>query len=81
MMLLCLTGLPLIFRHEIGHLPGIEVEAPERPAGMPRVSLDRVLEVAKAKHPDRVVQFPSPGEDDDNLWFVTLTPKPTPAPA
>ena len=29
MLLLCLTGLPLIFHHEIGHLLGTEVEAPE----------------------------------------------------
>jgi uncharacterized iron-regulated membrane protein len=78
MLLLCLTGLPLIFHHEIGHMLGTEVEAPEMPAGTPRASLDRVLEVAKARHPDRVVQFASPGEDDDNLWFVTLTPTPAP---
>ena len=78
MLLLCLTGLPLIFHHEIGHLLGTEVEAPKMPADTPRASLDRVLEVAKAKHPDRVVQFVSQPEDDDGLWFVTLTPTPAP---
>lgn len=78
MLLLCITGLPLIFHHEIGHLLGTEVEAPKMPADTPRASLDRVLEVAKAKHPDRVVQFVSQPEDDDGLWFVTLTPTPAP---
>ena len=78
MLLLCITGLPLIFHHEIGHLLGTEVEAPKMPADTPRVSLDRVLEVAKARHPDRVVQFASQPEDDDGLWFVTLTPTPAP---
>jgi len=78
MLLLCLTGLPLIFHHEIGHLLGTEVESPAMPADTPRASLDRVLEVAKARHPDRVVQFASHSEDDDNLWFVTLTPTPAP---
>jgi uncharacterized iron-regulated membrane protein len=78
MLLLCITGLPLIFHHEIGHLLGTEVEAPALPAGTPRASLDRVLEVAKARHPDRVVQFASQPEDDDALWFVTLTPTPAP---
>ena len=78
MLLLCLTGLPLIFHHEIGHLLGTEVESPEMPADTPRASLDRVLDIAKAKHPDRVVQFASHSEDDDNLWFVTLTPTPDP---
>jgi len=78
MLLLCITGLPLIFHHEIGHLLGTEVEAPKMPAGTPRVSLDRVLEVAKAQHPDRIVQFVSQEEDDDAVWFVTLTPTPEP---
>src|SRR5690606_24044785 len=78
MLLLCLTGLPLIFHHEIGHLLGTEVEAPERPGVTTRVSLDRVLETARAKHPGRVVQFASPDEDDDNVWFATMTPTPAP---
>ncbi|MDQ0016013.1 putative iron-regulated membrane protein [Variovorax boronicumulans] len=78
MLLLCITGLPLIFHHEIGHLLGTEVEAPKMPANTPRVSLDKVLEIARSKHPDRVVQFVSQPEDDDGLWFVTLTPTPAP---
>ncbi len=78
MLLLCLTGLPLIFHHEIGHLLGTEVEAPAMPANTPRASLDRVIATAQALHPDRVVQFVSQPEDDDGLWFVTLTPTPEP---
>ena len=78
MLLLCLTGLPLIFHHEIGHLLGTEVEAPAMPADTPRVSLDKVLEVARAQHPDRVVQFVAQPEDDPDLWFVTMTPTPAP---
>jgi len=78
MLLLCLTGLPLIFHHEIGHLLGTEVEAPPMPAATPRVSLDHVLQVARAQHPDRVVQFASHSEDSEDLWFVTMTPTPAP---
>ncbi len=78
MLLLCLTGLPLIFHHEIGHLLGTEVEAPERPAGMPHQPLDRIIDAAKAAFPDRVVQFASPHEDDPNVWFATMTPTPEP---
>lgn len=78
MLLLCLTGLPLIFHHEIGHWLGTEVEAPQMPATTPRVSLDRVLQTAQAMHPERVVQFVSQADDDDALWFVTLTPTPAP---
>lgn len=78
MLLLCITGLPLIFHHEIGHLLGTEVEAPAMPADTPRASLDRVIATAQALHPDRVVQFVSQPEDDNGLWFVTLTPTPEP---
>ena len=46
--------------------------------GTPRASLDRVIATAHALHPDRVVQFVSQPEDDDGLWFVTLTPTPAP---
>lgn len=78
MLLLCLTGLPLIFHHEIGHLLGTEVEAPEMAKGTPHVSLDKILAVGHSKHPDRVVQFSSPDEDNPDIWFVTLTPTPDP---
>ena len=78
MLLLCLTGLPLIFHHEIGHLLGTEVEAPEMAASTPRASLDTVLAAARKLYPERVVQFASQAEDDDKVWFVTLTPTPDP---
>ncbi|WP_077035289.1 PepSY domain-containing protein [Pelomonas sp. KK5] len=78
LLVLCLTGLPLIFHHEIDHLLGDEIEAPEMPAGTPRASLDEVLRAARALYPDRIVQFASQPEDDDRLWSVTLTPTPEP---
>jgi len=77
MLLLCLTGLPLIFHHEIGHLLGTEVEAPDLPADTPRASLDRVLEVAKARHPGKEGMFISQEPDDDRVWYVTLSDTPT----
>ncbi len=78
MLLLCLTGLPLIFHHEIGHLLGTEVEAPAMPSDTPRVSLDKALEVARAQFPDRVPQYASQPEDSEDIWFVTMTPTPAP---
>jgi uncharacterized iron-regulated membrane protein len=76
MVLLCLTGLPLIFHHEIGRLLGTEVEAADMPADAPRVSLDKVMEVAKARHPGLGGMFVSQEPDDDRVWFVTLSPEP-----
>lgn len=78
MLLLCLTGLPLIFHHEIGHLLGTKVQAPAMPDDTPRASLDAVLAKAQALHPERVVQFVSQADDDNKVWFVTLTPTPAP---
>ena len=59
MLLLCLTGLPLIYSHEIGQLLGNEVEPPALPATQssstpPRASLDSVIAAGKARYPDKV---------------------------
>ncbi len=77
MLLLCLTGLPLIFHHEIGHLLGTEVEAPELPATTPRASMDVVMATAQARYPHLGGMFASQEEEDDRVWYVTLSPTPT----
>ena len=77
MLLLCLTGLPLIFHHQICQLLGTEVEAPAMAAGTPRVSLDRVMQVATARHPGKQGMFVSQEPDDDRIWYVTLADTPT----
>ena len=72
MLLLCLTGLPLIFSHEIGHLLGTEVEAPEMPANSKLASMDEILANAKVLYPSRVVQFVFRDIDEDKTWGVSL---------
>ena len=72
MLLLCITGLPLIFHHEIGHLTGTEVEAPAMPADTALASLDDVVAAARALHPQRVVQFLFRDPDETALWMVSL---------
>lgn len=72
MLLLCITGLPLIFHHEIGHLLGTEVEAPALPPGAPRADLDDVVALAQARAPGKTLQFLSREIDDDSFWYVTL---------
>jgi uncharacterized iron-regulated membrane protein len=76
MLLLCLTGLPLIFHHEIGHLLGTEVEAPAMPADAPRASMDKVLSSAQARAPGLVPTFVFQEPDDTNTWLVGLAPTP-----
>ena len=76
LLLLCLTGLPLIFHHEIGHLTGTEVEAPPMPAGTPLASMDAVIAAAQALHPTRYVQYVWRDPDETALWEVSLGEKP-----
>ena len=79
MLLLWLTGLPLIFHHEIGHLTGTEVEAPTMPAATPMANLDELLAAARALHPQRVVQFLFRDPDETALWMVALNDSATAA--
>ena len=73
LLLLCVTGLPLIFHDEIDRatLPQIHVDdsvddhAP--PAG-----LDRIIEVAVAAHPSTHPLFASHEPHEPRVWYVTL---------
>jgi len=55
LLLLCLTGLPLIFHHEIDALG--EAALPVLPAGTPLQSVDRLVGSAAAQRPGEVVQY------------------------
>jgi uncharacterized iron-regulated membrane protein len=81
MLLLCLTGLPLIYSHEIGHLLGNEVEAPALPsaqeAAPPRASLDRVIAAGQARYPGKLMMYMSQEADEPALWFLTMGAHPT----
>ncbi|NNG21742.1 PepSY-associated TM helix domain-containing protein [Telluria aromaticivorans] len=76
MLLLCLTGLPLIYHHEIGHLLGTDVEAPALPAAMaanpPRGNIDAVLASAQALYPAKIPMYMSQEADEPAIWNVTL---------
>lgn len=56
LLMLCITGLPLIFHEEIEHLSGV-VEAPPMPEDTPYVSLDKVAEAAHKQRPGDVIRF------------------------
>jgi len=72
MLLLCLTGLPLIYHHEIGHLLGNDVEAPSMPADTPRADLDQVIAAAKALYPNKIMMYMSQELDEPAIWNLTL---------
>ena len=76
MLLLCLTGLPLIYHHEIGHLLGNDVEAPalapELAAKPPRANIDEVIGAARALYPNKLTMYISQEIDEPAIWNVTL---------
>lgn len=71
-LLLCLTGLPLIFSHEIEHLTGSEIAAPPMPAGTPHITLDRVAAEAVKAYPGLVPLYFFAEEDLPDLWYLKL---------
>jgi len=72
MLLLCLTGLPLIYHHEIGHLLGNDVEAPAMPASTPMADLDDVIAAGKAMYPGKIMMYMSQEMGEPEIWNVTL---------
>lgn len=77
LLLLCLSGMPLVFHHEIAELDGSAVEVPKLPADHPRASFGKVLAAARAQMPGHYVQFISREIDDDRFWYVSLGESPT----
>lgn len=74
LLMLCVTGLPLIFYHELDHLLGNEIEVPEMPAGTAKASLDRIVEAGLKRYPDEFVRYLFWDEDEPGLVFLTLVP-------
>ena len=70
MLLLCLTGLPLIFHHEIDEALGII--APAAMADGTLASVDRLAAAALSDHPGRVIQYIGWDEHDPARAFVIL---------
>ncbi len=77
LLVLCLTGLPLVFHHQIGKWLGTEVASPAMRADARRVTLDQVMAAAKARFPSKVGMYVSQEPDDDTIWYVTLGDSPT----
>ncbi|WP_295999970.1 PepSY domain-containing protein [Rugamonas sp.] len=77
MLLLCVTGLPLIYHHEIDSLLGNGVQAPRMAADAPRADLDRVIAAGRALYPGKMVMYLSQDADQPDIWNLTLGDNPT----
>jgi uncharacterized iron-regulated membrane protein len=72
MLLLCITGLPLIYHHEIVHALGNEVEAPAMPADTPLADVDKVVATGMAAYPGKVMMYLSRDSEEPGMWAMTL---------
>lgn len=79
LLMLCITGLPLIFHDEIDDWLEQAIEAPAMPAGTPRASLDQVIAAAQARFPGQHVLFASIKESEP-LVTVAVSPTAVPVP-
>src|SRR5258705_9468116 len=73
LLLLCITGLPLIFHDEIDAALGATVEPDAVPAGTPMLSFDRILEIARAAQPNEVITIVG-ADDEDPIWHAYMAP-------
>jgi uncharacterized iron-regulated membrane protein len=73
LLMLCMTGLPLIFSHEIEHYLGEETAAPALPAGTPVLETDAILQAGIQEMPGKVVKYIFWDADEyPNQVFLTL---------
>lgn len=66
LLMLALTGLPLIFHHELEHLLGEAPELREMPANTPHLTLQQLVEAAERHRPGEVIQYLGYDEDERN---------------
>jgi uncharacterized iron-regulated membrane protein len=66
LLLLALTGLPLIFHHELEPLLGEAPELREMAADAPRLDLQQLVEAGERHRPGEVVQYLGWEEDEPN---------------
>jgi uncharacterized iron-regulated membrane protein len=72
MLLLCVTGLPLIFHDEIDELLHEEVKAADAPPGTPLASIDKAIGNVLLKQPGQVVHFFVWDRDDPNAYSLFI---------
>ena len=71
LLLLCVTGAPLILKDEIGVWTGTTVEPPALAGVTTRASIDAMVDDARVRRPGDAVRFVSQS-DDSPAWFVSL---------
>ncbi|WP_445380678.1 PepSY-associated TM helix domain-containing protein [Pseudomonas syringae] len=72
LLMLAVTGLPLIFHHEIDHLLGDAPHYKQMPADTPRLDLEQLARAAEAHRPGEVMQYFG-WDDEDPHGVMAIT--------
>ena len=72
LLMLAITGLPLVFHHEIDELLGDAPQLKQMPADTPRMDLQQLVAAAQAHRPEEVVQYFGWDEDEPNGMYAFM---------
>lgn len=72
LLMLCITGLPLIFHHEIDDLLHETAHPAEVVPGTQPANLDGILEKAHERYPGKAIQFVSWDDDEPGVLYLSL---------
>lgn len=72
LLLLCITGLPLIFNHELNHALYDEVEPAQLAADAPQANLDMVVANGLARMPGHAIQFMFWDRDEPEIIWLSI---------
>src|SRR5258706_2381131 len=75
LLMLCVTGLPLVFSHELDTWLGSAIGAPTLQQALPPANLDRVLAPALVAHPGDVPQYLIWEDDEPALATIVTAPR------
>lgn len=76
LLIICVTGLPLIFHHEIDDWLNEGKPAAELPAGTPRASADQLAATAQALYPNERIDYIYFDPEAPEQVYVGMTPDP-----
>ncbi|CAB3689424.1 hypothetical protein CEY09_23215 [Achromobacter marplatensis] len=75
LLIICLTGLPLVFHHEIEHWLDDAKPLSDVPANTPPANLDKLVASAKSMYPGEVIDYLFFDPDEPQVW-VGMAKKP-----
>ncbi|CAB3864527.1 PepSY-associated TM helix domain-containing protein [Achromobacter anxifer] len=75
LLIICLTGLPLVFHHEIEHWLDDAKPLSDVPASTPRANMDQLVTGARAMYPEEVVDYLFFDPDEPQV-YVGMAKKP-----